>query len=140
MFDHLVIGEDEFDDFVIDEEDEEVLMENTRWMAVACVLIDKKFSHEALFLQMQNAWSPAREIKMRAVGENRFVIQCFCLGDWEKVMYRGPWLFREWALIVAPYDGFSDPGSVQLDFTLCQCGSKSIRSHRVFENMKPSRN
>jgi hypothetical protein len=75
MFDHLVIGEDEFDDFVIDEEDEEVLMENTRWMAVARVLIDKKFSHEALFLQMQNAWNPAREIKMRAVGENRFVIQ-----------------------------------------------------------------
>jgi hypothetical protein len=85
MFDHLAIDESEFDDFVI-EEDEATIKASTRWMAVARVLCGKKFSHEALFQQMQIAWNLAREINMRPVGENRFVIQCFCLGDWEKVM------------------------------------------------------
>jgi hypothetical protein len=85
MFDHLAIEASEFDDFVI-EEDEATIKASTRWMAVARVLCGKKFSHEALFQQMQIAWNPAWEINMRPVGENRFVIQCFCLGDWEKVM------------------------------------------------------
>jgi hypothetical protein len=61
MFDHLEIGEDEFDDFII-AEDDPVIVEGARWLAVGRVHCAKKFSHEDFFNQMQYAWNPAREV------------------------------------------------------------------------------
>jgi hypothetical protein len=113
MFDRLDLGEEDFDDLVIEESDVN-LAESTRWLAVAKVNCTKRFSHEAFFQKMRNAWNSARDISIRAVADNRFVIQCFCLEDWEKVTLRDPWLFREWAVLISPYDGLSDPESIDL--------------------------
>jgi hypothetical protein len=48
MFDQLEIGEDEFDDFDL-AEDELQITESTQRLAVATVLFPKKFSHEVFF-------------------------------------------------------------------------------------------
>lgn len=37
------------------------------------------------------------------------------LADWNKAINQGPWLFREQAVIIDEYDGFTNPKSVKLD-------------------------
>jgi hypothetical protein len=64
---------------------------------------------------MRSAWNPAKEVVWRRLDDNLFTIKFNCLADWNKVMHEGPWLFREQALIIEEYDGFSNPGSIKLD-------------------------
>jgi hypothetical protein len=49
-----------------------------KWLAAAKVLTNKSFSMEVTF---------------HAVEANLFVLQAFCLGDWNKITQEGPWLF-----------------------------------------------
>jgi hypothetical protein len=76
-----------------------------KWLAAAKVLTNKSFSMEALKNTMLAAWSPAREVTFHAVEANLFVLQAFCLGDWNKITQEGPWLFRGCALMVEHFDG-----------------------------------
>lgn len=43
-----------------------------------------------------------------------YTMQFSCLGDWVKVMEGGPWSFRGNPVLMAPYDGFSKPSSIDL--------------------------
>jgi hypothetical protein len=65
---------------------------------------------------MNTAWSPAKAIKFRALEGNLFTVQCSCLGDWLKVTKEGPWLFRQNAVVIEPYDGLCSPDSINLNF------------------------
>ena len=47
--------------------------------------------------------------------DNLFTAQFGCLGDWNKAMLEGPWLFRDQAVILVEYDGFKNPDSIKLD-------------------------
>lgn len=64
---------------------------------------------------MQSAWNSVKEVAWRKIDENLFSVHFGCLGDWNKVMNMGPWLFLYQAVIMEEYDGFENPSSVVLD-------------------------
>jgi hypothetical protein len=61
---------------------------------------------------MRYAWSLAKEVSFKAIEDNLFVLQFSCLGDWNKVMEEGPWIFRENVVLLEEYDGITKPSKV----------------------------
>nr|XP_020172133.1 uncharacterized protein LOC109757717 [Aegilops tauschii subsp. strangulata] len=110
----LTLQEEEEDDFVWEEELPDSL-EPAKWLAIARVHTPKSFSPNALYGDMRAAWNPARPVVWRKIKENLFTEQFGCLGDWNKAMLEGPWLFRDQAVIMEEYDGFKNPVSFKLD-------------------------
>jgi hypothetical protein len=109
----LRIGEEDFDDLIIEEE--VTVDEEPELLAVARVLTDKTFSGTAFEDTMRYAWSLAKKVDFRDVGNNTFILQLNCLGDWKKVVEEGPWLFRNWGMVIQGYDGYTKPSSLILD-------------------------
>jgi hypothetical protein len=111
----LGIEEDEYDDLVLEEE-EEVPKLGIKWMALAKVHTTNFFSPQTFEHHMKIAWSPAKEVIFQQLEENLFTVQCNCLGDWLKVSKGGPWLFRQFAVSIEPYDGLANPETIDLNF------------------------
>jgi hypothetical protein len=110
----LDLHEDDGDDFVW-EEDVARKDVQAKWLAIARVLTNKGFSPSALYADMRSAWNPAKDVRWRQIEDNLFTVQFGCLGDWNTAMLNGPWLFRNQALILLEYDGFTNPRSIKLD-------------------------
>ena len=94
------------------DEDLDVLCAQSKWVALAMVKTSKPFSHTAFIGNMKYAWSLAKEVKFKALGDNLFVLQFFCKGDWMKVMEEGPWIFRGNAVLIEEYDGVTRPSAI----------------------------
>nr|XP_020178478.1 uncharacterized protein LOC109764045 [Aegilops tauschii subsp. strangulata] len=109
----LALGEDDLDD-VIFEEDDAPPEEDLRWMIVVRVHMDKDFSTYRFFKNMRFAWDLARNVKIKTLEINLFIMQFNCLGDWETVTQGGPWHFRGNPVIIAPYDGYTKPSTIEL--------------------------
>jgi hypothetical protein len=112
----LGLKEDDLDDVVFQEEEKPE--EDIRWMAVARVHTESEFSHYWFLKNMRSAWDLAKDVKVRVIEENLFILKYACLGDWEKVMEGGPWVFRGKSVLIAPYDGFTKPSSIDLNTIL----------------------
>ncbi|KAM0830845.1 hypothetical protein ACQ4PT_065944 [Festuca glaucescens] len=115
LLQHLDLREDELDDVVIVAEEVKEYQKATRWMAIGKVHTSRNFSVEALFGKMKAVWNLSREPICREAGENLFVFQMHCLGDWKKVVHQGPWTFRGWAVMIQDYDGKEDPRKISFD-------------------------
>ncbi|XBI35242.1 hypothetical protein VPH35_120948 [Triticum aestivum] len=115
FFDKLDLHEEEFDDVVVEEEAPE-LLEEIRWVALARVQTMKNFSQSAFYKDMRAAWNCSQLVRFRPIGPNLFVVQVYCLGDWDRIMGQGPWLFRNMAVLLVPYDGFTNTEEVPIDY------------------------
>ncbi|KAM0861733.1 hypothetical protein ACQ4PT_045697 [Festuca glaucescens] len=109
MFSHLELNEEELDDVVIGVEEAREYQQAARWLAIGKVHTSRSFSTEALVEKMKVVWNLSRDPICREAGENLFIFQMFCLGDWKKVVHQGPWTFRGWGVLIEDYDGLSDP-------------------------------
>ncbi|KAM0834699.1 hypothetical protein ACQ4PT_063428 [Festuca glaucescens] len=110
----LNLDEEEDAGFVWEEEvkDHEA---KVKWLAIAKVHTERGFSPSALYADMRSAWNPAKEVAWRKIEDNLFTIQFACLGDWNKAMLQGPWVFRNQAVMIEEYDGFANPRSIVFD-------------------------
>jgi hypothetical protein len=110
--DDLNIREDEEQGIIL-EADLEKMKAEALWTALAKVNFLQTFSHSVFLANMKYAWGLAREVSFKAIGENLFVFQFSCLGDWRKVMEEGPWLFRGNVVLLEKYDGVTKPSTVK---------------------------
>ncbi|KAK1684139.1 hypothetical protein QYE76_044987 [Lolium multiflorum] len=110
----LALHEDEGDDFVWEEEAGRREIQ-AKWLAIARVHTDKGFSPSALYADMRSAWNPAKDVRWRQLEDSLFTVQFACLADWNTAIVNGPWLFRNHALIIQEYDGFTNPRAITLD-------------------------
>jgi hypothetical protein len=137
MLKRLGIEEGEIDDLVF--EDTDIPSEGIKWLAIARVHTNNFFSPQTFEQHMRIAWSPAKEVKITALEQNLFTIQCFCLGDWLKIKDGGPWLFRQNAVIIEPYDGLSATDSVDLNYFAARVQIHKLpigyRDHALIKNL-----
>jgi hypothetical protein len=90
MFSHLELNEEELDDVVIGVDEAKVYQQAARWLAIGKVHTSRTFSTDALVEKMKVVWNLSRDPICREVGENLFIFQMFCLGDWKKVVHQAP--------------------------------------------------
>ncbi|CAM0904917.1 unnamed protein product [Alopecurus aequalis] len=115
LLQRLHLEENERDDMIWEEEVDDPA-QGPKWLAIALVLTGKSFGQGALIADMRAAWNPAQQVTWRRINPNLFTIQFQCLADWNTALHQGPWEFRGFgALIIAEYDGFSNPESVKLN-------------------------
>jgi hypothetical protein len=135
---NLELREGELDDVFIGKDDLIGMKKKSRWLAVARVNTNKPFSSEALFQTLKHVWGLANDPELREVDDNLFTFKFFCLGDWNKVMNQGPWLFRKLVVVISEYDGLVAPVEVTLDHAAVWAHIHSIPElYRVQEVVDP---
>lgn len=128
MMKQLGLREEDMDDVVFESE-EAPSEEATRWLIIAKVYTENEYSTYWFYKNMRSAWDLAREVKTKTLEPNLHIFQFSCLGDWEKVTEGGPWTFRGNPVLMAPYDGFTGPSSIELAnidiWIQIHCGQRS---------------
>lgn len=95
----------------------EGLIEEVHWLEIFRVHTCKPSSHMDLFKSMHDACGSVQGITFKTIIDNWFLVQFLCLGDWNKVMGGGPWLFfrGRGRRVLDEYNGFTNVQEYKLD-------------------------
>ena len=110
----LTLAGEEADDLNFSDELDGLIKE-VHWLTLFRVHTTKPFSHAALFTAMRIAWAAAKEVTFKALGENMFLVQAQCLGDWNRIMEGGPWFFCGALMVLEEYDRFTNINDYKLN-------------------------
>ncbi|KAE8820575.1 hypothetical protein D1007_01319 [Hordeum vulgare] len=97
---NMMLKESECDAVIVGDEEISKFAEETRWLAVAKVNMAKSFGAESFKSTMKFIWWLAYELTIRDADDNVFIIQMFCVGDWNRVVHQGPWILRGLMVII----------------------------------------
>ncbi|KAE8819111.1 hypothetical protein D1007_03096 [Hordeum vulgare] len=114
---NMKLKESELDAVMVGEDEIAQFTQENRWLAVAKVNTTNTFSAESFKTTMKFIWRLAQEPSIREADDNLFIVQVFCVGDWNRVMHQGPWIFRGLMVVLEEYDGKGKPHAVALERT-----------------------
>ena len=115
MMKQLGIEDTDLSDVIYEEVCPEPVADSIRWLAIGRVHTTKEFGDFWFYKNMRSAWDLAQDVRFRSLGDGLYTMQFSCLGDWDKVMEGGPWTFRGNPVLMAAYDGFTRPSSIDLN-------------------------
>ena len=99
-------------------------------------VISKRQIHLDSFKQaMEVSWNPRKQMDLKIIGSNRFVVTFNHAVDKSRVMTRGPWAFDKNLVIVKPITDGMDPTQVPLnncDFYVHVEGLPFLMRKRIF--------
>ncbi|KAE8792328.1 hypothetical protein D1007_33114 [Hordeum vulgare] len=115
MLKNMELLDEELEDVVFEKEQAQQFWEEVPWLPIARVNTDRPLSSSSFFDTMKFVWGFAQMPKFREAGSNKFIFEMFCLGDWKKVIHGGPWIFRNYGVVIEDYDARTDLEEYALD-------------------------
>lgn len=106
---------EEEDDAVEVEIEEDEIQKVSQWTILARFYSLRFPNVVALFEDMRRAWRLRADMSYKSLKDNLLIITFSAEGDYNFVMQGGPWLHRGDALVIAQFDGLTNPSMVPLE-------------------------
>jgi hypothetical protein len=79
----------------------------TPWIIIWYYNTKRVFNTDGLFTRLRQIWQLHGGMEENGMGEKRFLIVLDKEGDYNHILNGGPWLYQNYAFLVAKYDGMS---------------------------------
>ncbi|MBA0756262.1 hypothetical protein Gogos_021036 [Gossypium gossypioides] len=131
---HLSINEEE-EDAILIPIDPNLEKEGEFFQLVGCFLTASMGQFFAMKSTMANLWHPVRGVRIRDLGEKKFLFQFFHAMDMDMVLKGSPWTFNNHLLILYKLKVVEDPLQVPLVLSPFWVQIHDVQIGLYFENL-----